>query len=92
MQKKHGAIQRVLGTQVEIDGEAKTLQEILEEYDIESYIENNDTEGTLHISVPSKSLEISVDKARGEMKIDSGGKKMSIRATTESAETSADNE
>lgn len=92
LQKKHGAIQRVLGTQVEIDGEAKTLQEILEEYDIESYIENNDTEGTLHISVPSKSLEISVDKARGEMKIDSGGKKMSIRATTESAEASADNE
>ncbi len=92
LQRKRTAIERALNTRLEIDGETTTLEELLEEYDIESYVERNGKEGVLHISVPSKSIDISVDKAQGELKINSSGKVVSIHAAEEGAEVPADKE
>ena len=76
--KKKAAVERVLRSELIIDGDTTTLEKLLEDFDEESVIEEG--RQTLHIAVPSKSIDITVDKEEGELKVNADGKEVSIRA------------
>ena len=76
--KKKAAVERVLRSELIIDGDTTTLEKLLEDFDEESVIEEG--RQTLHIAVPSKSIDITVDKEEGELKVNADGKVVSIRA------------
>ncbi len=71
---KRWAIERALNTEVSVDGEMTTLEQLLEEYEDERIVEEG--RKTVHISVPSKSIDITVDKKRGELKMNADGKEV----------------
>lgn len=75
---KRTAVERALNTQIVVDGQTTTLEELLEREETESIFERDEEDGTLHISVPSKSIDIVVDKSEGRMKVTSEGKEISI--------------
>ncbi len=76
IREKRSELRRVLETEVHVDGEMTTLEELLEELD-NKVVEN---EGQVRISVPSKSIDITVDRKQSEVKIAADGKQVSIRA------------
>lgn len=76
IREKRSELRQVLETEVSIDGEMTTLEELLEELD-NKVVEN---EGQVRISVPSKSIDITVDRQQSEVKIAADGKQVSIRA------------
>ncbi len=78
LHKKKAAVERVLRSELIIDGDTTTLEKLLEDFDEESVIEEG--RQTLHIAVPSKSIDITVDKEEGELKVNADGKEVSIRA------------
>lgn len=79
---KRSAIERALKTEVNVDGQMTTLEQLLKEYDDESVVEEGGK--SLHISVPSKSLDIMVDKKRGEVKVNADGKEVLFKAGADS--------
>lgn len=78
VRRKKAAVERVFRSEFIIDGDTTTLEQLLEDYDEESVIEEG--RHTLHIAVPSKSIDITVDKGEGELKVNADGKEVSIRA------------
>lgn len=75
--EKRREIRRMLQTEVEVDGESTSLEELLERLEEGSVTENGEQ---LRISVPSKSLDITVDKQQSQVKVTADGKVMTIRA------------
>ena len=78
IRRKKAAVERVFRSEFIINGDTTTLEQLLEDYDEESIIEEG--RRTLHIAVPSKSIDITVDKGEGELKVNADGKEVSIRA------------
>jgi len=68
IRQKYSDINRIMESELIIDGDTTTLRRMLEKFDREKVIE--ETPETMHISVPSKGVEIIVDKKR--MRIDAG--------------------
>ena len=77
LRKKRDAVERIFRSEFIIDGDTTTLEQLLEDYDDESFIEEG--RQRLHIAVPSKSIDITVDKKHGELKVNADGKEVSIQ-------------
>ena len=78
IRRRRHNIERVLHSEIIIDRDTTTLEELLDEYDGNSIVEEGGK--SVHITVPSKSLDILVDKNKGELKIDADGRRVTLRA------------
>ena len=78
IRRRRHNIERVLHSEIIIDQDTTTLEELLGEYDGNSIVEEGGR--SVHITVPSKSLDILVDKNKGELKIDADGRRVTLRA------------
>ncbi len=66
--QKRSAIERVMKTEVVIDGDTTTLHRLLEDDDRIEAVLDNDTK-TLRISVPEKQIDITVDKDKASLTV-----------------------
>lgn len=94
IRRKKAAVEQIFRSQLIINGDTTTLEQLLEDYDGESVVEEG--RQILHITVPSQAIDITVNKDEGELKIKADGEEVSIQAgeqgeTTAPAESSRGN-
>lgn len=74
---RRSAIERMLDTEVVIEGDTTTVERLLKEYDSQNVIENG--RKTLHISVPDKSIDIMIDKEKSGIEFNADDKTIRLQ-------------
>ena len=85
IRQKKAAVEQIFRSPLIINGDTTTLEQLLEDYDEESVIEEG--RQLLHIAVPSQSIDITVNKNEGELKVNADGQEVLIRAGQQTGET-----
>ncbi len=85
IRQKKAAVEQIFRSPLIINGDTTTLEQLLEDYDEESVIEEG--RQLLHIAVPSQSIDITVNKNEGELKVNADGQEVLIRAGQQAGET-----
>ena len=85
IRKKRAAVEQIFRSPLIVNGDTTTLEQLLEDYDEESVIEEG--RQLLHIAVPSQSIDITVNKDEGELKVNADGQQVLIRAGQQTGET-----
>lgn len=85
IRQKKAAVEQIFRSPLVINGDTTTLEQLLEDYDEESVIEEG--RQLLHIAVPSQSIDIMVNKNEGELKVNADGQEVLIRAGQQTGET-----
>ncbi|OUN79126.1 hypothetical protein B5G09_01985 [Alistipes sp. An54] len=85
IRQKKAAVEQIFRSPLIINGDTTTLEQLLEDYDEESVIEEG--RQLLHIAVPSQSIDITVNKNEGELKVNADGREVLIRAGQQTGET-----
>lgn len=80
---KRREIRRMLRTEVEVDGESTSLEELLERLEEGSVTGDGEQ---MRISVPSKSIDITVDKRQSQIQVAADGKQVTISADVRDTE------